>query len=204
MISIVVAPSSCCVTAPLWRCDAGSGSHPPHLLLSRQKSGLQSPPLRPKGELRRPKGKLRNDSTPLLIRVSNKKLQEGKKLETLAPPDVAPPEAKKKTPGEGQRERRKKQRAGDAEPVSAAQADTAWDSDDELLRGLRGLAHSLRLVANFSATCGLTAVPIPSRPLQSPRAARSGFESSPISFRRRINGRCGSWTNETEPASIRL
>ena len=29
MISIVVAPSSCCVTAPLWRCDAGSGSiHP--------------------------------------------------------------------------------------------------------------------------------------------------------------------------------
>src|SRR5829696_2203327 len=34
VISIVVAPSSCCVTAPLWRCDAGSGSHPPHLLLS--------------------------------------------------------------------------------------------------------------------------------------------------------------------------
>src|SRR4051812_13854090 len=32
VISIVVAPSLCCVTAPLWRGDAGSGSHPPHLL----------------------------------------------------------------------------------------------------------------------------------------------------------------------------
>jgi hypothetical protein len=28
----IVAPSSCCVTAPLWRCDAESGSHPPHLV----------------------------------------------------------------------------------------------------------------------------------------------------------------------------
>src|SRR5215212_5888467 len=32
VISIVVAPSLCCVTAPLWRCNAGSGSHPPHLI----------------------------------------------------------------------------------------------------------------------------------------------------------------------------
>src|SRR5215203_242755 len=32
VISIVVAPSSWCVTAPPWRCNAGSGSHPPHLL----------------------------------------------------------------------------------------------------------------------------------------------------------------------------
>jgi hypothetical protein len=34
VISMVVAPSSCCVTAPLWRCDAESGSHPPHLVWS--------------------------------------------------------------------------------------------------------------------------------------------------------------------------
>src|SRR3954465_12775629 len=33
VISIVVAPRSCCVTAPPWRCAAGSGSHPPPLLL---------------------------------------------------------------------------------------------------------------------------------------------------------------------------
>src|SRR5215211_3819256 len=38
VISIVVAPSSCCVTAPLWRCDAESGSHPPHLVLSAASS----------------------------------------------------------------------------------------------------------------------------------------------------------------------
>src|SRR5215207_8910461 len=38
VISIVVAPSSCCVTAPLWRCDAESGSHPPHLVWSAASS----------------------------------------------------------------------------------------------------------------------------------------------------------------------
>jgi hypothetical protein len=39
VISIVVAPSSCCVTAPPWRCDAGSGSHPPHLLSGNAETG---------------------------------------------------------------------------------------------------------------------------------------------------------------------